>query len=137
MYRNILVPIDLSEQNAPAVNAAREFARAGAATITLLHVIETIRDVPFEELDEFYASLRKKAEQAIERWAADLRGLDVRREIVFGRRGVEIVRYADEHRSDLIVLTSHALEPERPGHGFGTVSQQVALFAPCPVLLVR
>jgi hypothetical protein len=38
---------------------------------------------------------------------------------------------------DLIVLTSHPLEPDRPGGGWGTISYQVAVFADCPVLLVK
>ena len=76
------------------------------------------------------------------RWARFLpafeeRGFSVRREIVFGKRAPEIVRYATDESCDLVVVTSHRIDPERPTGSLGTISHQVALVAPCPVLLVR
>ncbi len=139
MFRRILVPIDLSEKNRIAVETAADLAQPDSTTLTLLHVIETIQDVPFEEIEDFYQTLRERAEESIGGWAAELtgKGLEVRREIVFGKRGPEILRYADEQKCDLVILTSHRLDPERPGGGFGTISHQVALLAGCPVLLMR
>ncbi len=139
MFRNILVPLDLTEKNRIAVQTAAELAQPSSGSITLLHVVETIQDVPFEELSDFYGKLRERAETAIETWAKELadRQLAIRREIVFGRRGPEIVRYAEEQQCDLVVLTSHQIDPERPAGSFGTISHQVALMALCPVLLMR
>lgn len=139
MFQNILVPVDLSERNQVSVRAAAELADPATASVTLLHVIETIQDVPFDEIEDFYQTLRERAEESIGRWAAELteKGLRIRREIVFGKRGWEILRYAEEQRCDLIVLTSHRVDQERPTANFGTISHQVALLAPCPVLLMR
>ena len=138
MFRNILVPVDLSDKARIAVDAARDLARADGTSVHLLHVIETIRGVDFEEAREFYEGLEKRAEQAIERWVRELPGsLQIERQISFGRRAQEIVRYAEESACDLIVLASHPLDPERPGGGLGTLSHQVALGARCPVLLMR
>ena len=139
MFRNSLVPVDLSEKNQLSVRAAAELAEPATASVTLLHVIETIQDVPFEEIEDFYQTLRARAEESIGKWAAELtaKGLRIRREIVFGKRGPEILRYAEEQQCDLIVLTSHRADQERPTANFGTISHQVALLAQCPVLLMR
>ena len=139
MYRDILVPVDLTEKNAKAIDAAAELAEPGKSTLHLLHVIETIQDVPFEEIESFYEGLEQKAEIALERWAGELtsRGLQVRREIAFGKRAVEIVRQAADGECDLIVLSSQRLDPAEPSAGLGTLSHQVAIIAPCAVLLVR
>ena len=138
MFRSILVPVDLSDKARSAVDAARDLARDPGSRVHLLHVIETIRDVDFDEVREFYEGLEKRAEQAIERWVAELGpDLEVERQITFGRRAQEIVRYAESSACDLIVLASHPLDPGRPGAGLGTLSHQVALVARCSVLLMR
>jgi hypothetical protein len=53
------------------------------------------------------------------------------------RRDAEILRVAEQEESDLIVLAPHSIDPARPGGGLGTQSHQIALLAPCEVLLVR
>ena len=113
MFRNILVPVDLSERNDAALRAATRLADDGA-TIRLLHVIETIRDVPFDELRDFYEDLEKHAEQAIDRCAARLADADVEieREISFGPRSREIVHVRDparDARVDRIMEWPHRL----------------------------
>ena len=59
MFQKILVPVDLSEKNRKTVAAARDLCQG--AELTLLHVIETIDDVPFEELESFYRRIEEKA----------------------------------------------------------------------------
>ena len=58
-------------------------------------------------------------------------------EIIYGHRTAEIIGYDQEHDVDLIVLRSHVLDGANIAGGFGTLSHQVALLAPCSVLLVR
>jgi universal stress protein A len=60
-----------------------------------------------------------------------------REEIIYGSRAPEIVRYAMETGVDLIVLTSHRIDPEDPAVGWGTVSYKVGILSQCPVLLVK
>lgn len=139
MYRDILLPLSLAPAHDRVFELALRLAEPGRARIRLLHVIETIPGLEEGELESFYASLRERAEQALEGWRSGLRaqGLEVETEIRFGKRGPTVVATAAEHRCDLIVLTSHAADPERPDWGFGSTSHGVALTAPCSVLLVR
>ena len=139
MYRNILIPVDLSNKGAVAITAAAQVADPREASITLLHVIETLQDVEYEELEAFYRRIKEKAEKTLGRWTEELSagGFEAGAEIVFGRRGPEILRYADERNVDLIVMTSHALDRARPPEGFGTLSHQLAALSRCAVLLAR
>ena len=68
-------------------------AGSSPASIVLLHVIETIQDVPFEELEAFYGKLRAKAEEALQKFSVELRdkGFSLQADIVFGKRGPEIL----------------------------------------------
>ncbi len=136
MYENIVVPIDLSERPRPAILAALELRGKSSARITLLHVIETLRDVEFEELEEFYTALRRRAEARLEEGRGEL-GSELEVQVVYGSRAAEVLRFAEQHGADLLVLASHAVDRERPAAGLGTISHQLALLARCAVLLVR
>jgi nucleotide-binding universal stress UspA family protein len=138
MFQRVLVPLDLSERHSRAVEMAARLADP-ASPIVLMHVIAEIEGVVPEELDEFYAGLRSRAQEVLQRHADALvaKGRQSRIEICVGRRGAEILRMAETEGCDLIVLSSHQIDPDRPGGGLGTLSHQVALLAPCDVLLVR
>jgi len=139
MFEKILVPVDLSGQNETALEHARELADHARGQVTLLHVIETIEDVPFEELEEFYQRLESRATEGLDRLAREIGagGIAVHRQVVYGKRVREIVRFAADDGSDLIVLGSHPVDPNRPREGWITLSYQVAILAACPVLLVK
>ena len=138
MFTNVLVPVDLTEKNARAVEVALELALSAAGRVTLLHVIETI-DLPFDELEEFYSRLEEKAASGMEELARPMheRGLEVERCVAYGSRSREIVRHTEEHGSDLIVMSSRRVDPENPTQDWATVSHKVAILARCPVLLVK
>ena len=138
-FQHILVPVDFTEKNEVALSIAAELARQSAGRITLLHVIETIDQAADEEIRQFYARLEAKAKKDMARIAAPLveAGMSVGQELVFGKRGPEIVRHAAERHVDLVVLSSHTLTPDDVHGGWATLSYQAALFCPCPVLLVK
>src|SRR5262245_65623718 len=123
MFRKILVPVDLTDRHARALEIAAGLAPVGGA-VTLLHVIELLHGVPREEEPEFYQRLEETARAHLDRLAAKLQGRPtaVRAELLFGRRGADVVRYARDHGADLIVLSSHPIDPARPGDGWGTLS---------------
>ncbi|HVS01340.1 MAG TPA: universal stress protein, partial [Thermoanaerobaculia bacterium] len=73
MFDSILVPVDLTEKNRHAMDAAATLARGrDAAKLTLLHVIASIEHVPYEELADFYATLEQRAGEALEGWRQEL-----------------------------------------------------------------
>jgi nucleotide-binding universal stress UspA family protein len=138
MFRKLLLPIDLSDRHQRALEIAREMAGA-AGEVVLLHVIEIIRGLPMDEEKVFYARLEKVARGHLELLASTpVHGQPTpRMEIRFGNRVAEIVRYASEAASDLIVLTAPPLAPTDPAAGWGSLSYKVSLCSPCPVLLVK
>lgn len=138
MFRNILVPVDITPKNRRAVEVARDLAVSSGGRVTLLHVIETL-DLPFEELEEFYDRLEARATRDMEGLSAPLResGVAFGGHVLYGERDRKIVEFATREGADLIVLDSHRVEPGRPGRGMATLSYRVAILAPCPVLLVK
>lgn len=138
MFSNILVPVDLTEKNTRAVDAALGLAQPGSTKVSLLHVIETI-DLPFEELEEFYGRLEQKAAAGMDQLAAPLveAVLPVERCVAYGSRSREIVTHAESHEIDLIIMSSPLVDPDNPTQDWAAVSYKVAILARCPVLLVK
>jgi nucleotide-binding universal stress UspA family protein len=139
MFRRILVPVDLTEKSLAAVDVAYEFAVESGAEVILLHVIETVEHVQFDELKPFYERLELSAQTGLqeccERFVAN--NLKVDQTVIYGHRTKEIVNYATDHRVDLIIMASHRIDPDRPGHDWSSISYAVAILAPIPVLLVK
>ena len=139
MFRNILVPVDFTLKNEAALNTAMDLVRGKDAKVTLLHVIETIEHVEFDEMADFYRGLETRA-------AAKLFGMEDRfnqalipvyHEVIYGKRAEAIVRHAEERDVDLIVLSSHQVDRDHPALGVGAISYRIAIVARCPVLLVK
>lgn len=139
MFQHILVPVDLTDKNVAAISTVSRLASLNGAQVTLVHVIEVIEDADFDELSDFYRRLEEKARKRITSWVERLgrEGVEASTRILYGRRSDEILRYAEDEAVELLVVSSHQVETERPGRGWGTLSYQLAILAPCPVLLVK
>lgn len=139
MFRQILIPADLSDRTTEAVDMARDLSGAAGARLTLFHAIETITGASYDEFRSFYRELEGRASRHLADLAARCKGADLEVDcvVVFGKPAVEIVRFAAEKQVDLIVLASHRVDGSPPGHGWGTLSYKVGVLAPCPVLLVK
>lgn len=139
MFNHILVPTDLTERSLKAVDIALKMADKQDCDVTLLHVIETIDDAEGDELQDFYRKLEKRALRRMEQIANLYPGHEeiVRREIIYGKRVREIVRYARESNIDLIVLSSHRIDVRDPNSGWGSISYKVSILSDCPVMLVK
>jgi nucleotide-binding universal stress UspA family protein len=139
MFDHILVPLDLGRRNERALAAARQLAQPRGARVTLLHVIQRIEHIPFDDVRRFYERLEKSAHKKM---AAAVRTLArgkarVRAEVVIGSPAEAIVRYAAQNRVDLIVLGSHKIDLAHPAAGWGTTSYKVGILCQCPVMLVK
>ena len=139
MFHRILVPVDLTEKSLGAVDLAYEFASQSRAEVILLHVIETIEHVQCEELKPFYERLENSARKGLQEFAEKFASNDlpVNQAVVYGHRTKEIVDFAIGNRADLIIMASHRIDPDRPGHDWSSISYTVAILSPCPVLLVK
>jgi nucleotide-binding universal stress UspA family protein len=142
MFRNILVPVDFTLKNEAALSTALDLARGPGGEpgqVTLLHVIETIEHVEFDEMKDFYRGLETRAAAKLfgmeERFKSA--GVPVYHEILYGRRAESIVKHAEEREMDLIVLSSHKVDRDHPALSVGTISYRIAIVARCPVLLVK
>lgn len=138
MFRRILVPLGLTEKDARAVDVARGLATESGGTVTLLHVIEPL-DLPFEEMKDFYDRLEQQSLRTLQERVEPLRDAGVRHSanVEYGDRAGTIVAHAEKHGSDVIVMSSHRVDPEKPGLAWTTLSYKVAILAQCPVLLVK
>jgi nucleotide-binding universal stress UspA family protein len=138
-FKRIIVPVDLTEKSLAAVDLARELAAEAAAEVILLHVIETIEHVQFDELKGFYERLELSAQKRLETLGESLRArnINVDQAIIYGHRTKEIVNYASAKNADLIVIASHRIDPQQPGHDWSSISYAVAILSPIPVLLIK
>jgi nucleotide-binding universal stress UspA family protein len=139
MFKNILVPVDLTDVHQSALEIAARLAKGNDGEVILLHVVEVIAEVWAAEDRDFYNRLEQTARDHLARLghALEEHGVPRREEVVFGNRAPEIVRYAGEAGVDLIVLKSHRIDLQNPSAGWGTVSYKVGILAQCPVLLVK
>lgn len=138
-FQHILIPLDFSEKNLEALNIAFDLAVVNRARVTLLHVVEQISGEADKELAAFYGRLRARAETELEARSQRFEevGILVDCKIRIGHRLHEIVTDSIERRADLIVLSSHKPDLNRPLQTWATLSYQVSVLCQCPVLLVK
>ena len=140
MFDTILIAVDLSATNDVVLDRATALGTSDQTEIILLHVIETLDGVSVEEDPEFYEELHENATKKMTPWTEQLQaaGFDVTARVDYGKQGQEIVAAARDTNADLVVMRSHVVDTNAESTDqVGTVSHQVALFAPCSVLLVR
>jgi universal stress protein A len=138
-YKKILLCLDLTEDSQKIAQRAKDIATRCGADIIMLHVVEYVPVEPMGEAllpaVQIEGELVDRANQRIAKLAADL-GLESARRIVHtGNIKSEVVRIAQEHDADLIVIGS------RERHGvsilFNFTEDTVLHAAPCDVLAVR
>jgi nucleotide-binding universal stress UspA family protein len=139
MFKRILVPLDLTKKSLPAVELALDLASQFNAHVILHHVIETVEHVTFDEMKDFYGRLETSAHKGLQEFSErfEAGGVKVDQLVTYGHRTQGIVDAAIKNRADLIIMASHRIDPDRPGHDFSTISYGVAILAPCNVLLVK
>ena len=138
-YRNLLVCLDLTEDSVRVLERAKALAAASGGTLTLLHVVEYVPVEPMGEAllpaVQIEAELAERATAQIAELANRLSLGAAERLVLTGNIKSEVVRVAQEKRSDLIVIGS------RERHGvsilFNFTEDTVLHAAPCDVLAVR
>ena len=139
MFKEIMVPIDLGDQNERTLRTALDLAVNNRARVTLLHVVHHVAKIPFKEMRAFYQRLVTASKRRLARAGAPFvdRGLAVRTVVLIGEPAREIVRLAATRKVDLVVMGSHKVDPAGQTRGWGTTSYKVGIFCQCPILLVK
>jgi nucleotide-binding universal stress UspA family protein len=144
VIKKILCPIDFSDSADHAMRYAAALAQNFGAELTLLHVVapfvaalpgETaLPDTLLADIDELAEACQQRLREIVGTLAAD--GLRVQQKVLNGVPFVEIIRFARDAETDLIVMGSHG----RTGLGhllIGSVAERVVRKAGCPVLTVK
>jgi nucleotide-binding universal stress UspA family protein len=104
----------------------------------LLHVIEPI-EYEDDEIRVFYQTLETKAWEKMKAMveSVDKDEVPIKQQILFGRRAACIVEYTATEQVDLVVLSSHKIGFDQPPKSWATLSYQMSILCPCPVLLLK
>jgi nucleotide-binding universal stress UspA family protein len=140
MYKHILLPLDGSQLAEAALPHASVHAGQFGGEIVLLKVLEPLPEPSMAGRGAVHsaeAASARLAEEYLEGIAAGLReqGIPAQTAAVEGKPYVEIIRFAEEHEIDLIVISTR-------GHSglsrwlMGSVAERVARGATVPLLLV-
>lgn len=134
MYRNILVPVDLShaEGGRKALKIAREIAGPDAR-ITLLYVIPDIPAFVSTELPE--GLLERNLEEARSELQAMAGDAGAHAEVSQGHPYSKILLRAEEIGADLVIIASH--RPGMQDYFLGSTAARVVRHAQCAVLVDR
>lgn len=127
-FRNILVPLDGSEASSSVIPLLLAFARPIDARVTFLHVAEPDPLAP--HFPPPGKAVREAEQTLIE---ACIPAVVVDRQ---GDPASEILHHADEHETDLIVMSSHGRSgPSR--WVLGSVTEKVLRSAKVPMIVSR
>lgn len=135
MYQTILIPVALDHEGLldRKIDIARKLL-AGGGRITLLTVLENVPGF----VSEF---VTVKSDNHITAMVGERLGKvvgdapDMGYEVLLGKPGVMISRFAKENAIELIIVGSH--EPGVEDYFLGSTAARVARRAPCSVMIVR
>ncbi len=135
-FKSIVCGVDDSPQSMVALRGAAHLARESSAKLTLFHAEPAPRGEALFAPPPPFA--RRSAEPLPEgRWcelASGISGRPVELHYATGDAGAQLVEFARENKSDLIVLGSKARNA--PALAIGSVVARVLVHAPCPVMVI-
>ncbi len=138
--KRILVAHDFSDQSANAIQAAGDWARAFAAEVTLLHVVEPVVYPEFYAInalsDDVMTRLQDRAAEALDDAAMEiLPDLRVATRVRIGRAIRTIVAEATPESFDLVIMGTRGLTGLEQ-LVLGSVAEGVLRRCPVPLLTV-
>jgi nucleotide-binding universal stress UspA family protein len=142
-FSTIVAAVDFSETSCSVLEAALALARDTGGRVRLMHAVPQVAQTAWSidasglNIDDLQREWTADAETQLAELAesAKSKAWLMSTSVVVGPAAAEIVRYAEEHSADAIVVGSH-------GHGvirrllLGTVTERVLREASCPVLVV-
>lgn len=140
--KKILCAVDFSEGSPRVAEYAAALAQASKAEVLCLYVAPSLAEyvgfnVPQAALDTFIGDVVASAEATMHDFTDDnFPGLTVQGVVLTGYPAEEILKAAEAHHADMIVMGTHG----RTGIDriiFGSVAEKVVMSATCPVLTVK
>ena len=144
MYKNILVPIDIDEDNLmnKAIPLVEDIAKNEDSYIHFLYVLPKLPQSSYyrlvmngDQLDQgcLKTSAELEVKKIIERF--DLPDDRVETHICIGKPRDAILQIADEIDADLIIISSH--NPEIDVYHLGSTAADITRYAKRSVMVVR
>ena len=138
MLKTIIVALDSSTISEQIITALKTLQIQSTTKIILGHVMaptssetELAADRPHESQESIYQTIEKKLHTYQDNFSGK-----TEIEIVTGDPAEEIIRLANIHQADLIVIGNRGLKGMKRVIA-GSVSSQVVADAPCSVLVVK
>jgi nucleotide-binding universal stress UspA family protein len=144
-FRSILCPSDFSKSSQQAFHMACAIARDQRARVVVLHVVP--KPAPVTGSDRYALGKAEHAEQDLSVYQREmekkLQGLQdpggkvsVDQILKQGEPTAVILQTVEQHSCDLIVMGTHGRSEEQR-KALGSVAEEVARQARCPVLLLK
>lgn len=140
-YQHILIAADFSEHSQRVISRAQEIAERYQAKLSICHIIEDfpIADFAYEPMISIDLDMRDAMLDSGKKHISDIaHKFNIPTEnqwVEFGSPSLNVVRLAEDHKVDLIVVGSHGR------HGIklllGSTANGVLHHALCDVLAVR
>ncbi len=137
MYRNILVPVDLSdEETATRILQLGKHLCAEGGTLTVVHVLPEIPTYVATYIPEDVKDSRGKEQREMLASLIDRAGLDdAAARLTHGVPHLRILDMIDEIKPDLVIIGSH--RPGMTDYFLGSTAARVVRHADCSVLVDR
>ena len=139
MYSKIIVALDGSEQSMIALKHACAIAIAFGSKLILVHAFPHTYDLRDSAHYNKLIAMRTIDGQAIidkAKKSLEETSLEIDEELLEGPAADAIISSATVRNADLVVLGSRGMGSLK-GLVFGSVSNKVSHYAPCPVMVVR
>lgn len=139
-FNKILFPCDLSEASTKIVPYVKEVLEKFDAELYLIYVAHVTQyysslDMPAAYIGDVESEIRSGAEKKIAGFKETFfKDFSVQSEILSGRPGPEILKYAKSKELDLIVMGHSSTGIERAV--FGSVAGYVVKYSHIPILLI-
>jgi len=139
--QRILFPTDFSQYNDAALKLASSLAAESQAKLYIIYVHDVqnlsvaMGEASFIDASTWREELRE-AEEQLGNVVPSIAGVDYKHECLTGNPVLEILKFAESHDIDLIVMASHG----RTGLLrllMGSVAETVMRKAFCPILIVK
>lgn len=140
--KKILCAVDLSESSAELAQYATTLAKALGAEVCVLYVAPTLSQyvgfhVPPSSIENFVGEIVDGAVKNMENFVADnFKGVKASGKVITGYAAEEILHYATETETDLIIMATHGRRGI-DGILFGSVAEKVVKNATQAVLTIH